>query len=316
MAMILPQVHMPAIATSMMASIYGAVRTWDDSLTLTDLFGLSGHAFILNIERTLCPSGPTAWDWGAILFPLRQMYSMRRLCATCDMRSPEEARELIWQRSMESLDAGHPVVLWDAILPEFYLASGYDDATSEYVLQGPAADRLAGRAGADQLGLRSGQVWALFPFPAEKPDRFAARDLALRGAITWHRWANDRDGQWFFGAEAWDIWIAAMVEEEMAHDSQALSLNHFVYAECRRHAATFLAAQGAEFAPAAEAYHQVASALEVLTERWPFPAPVPDVAVRRDLANYLAKARDAENTAIAELEALLQENCLAPVGGA
>ena len=67
----LPQVQTPTIATSMMAAMYGAVRTWDDSVTLTDLFGYSGHAFILNIERTLCPSGPTAWDWGAILFPLR-----------------------------------------------------------------------------------------------------------------------------------------------------------------------------------------------------------------------------------------------------
>ena len=98
-------------------------------LTLTDLFGYSGHAFILNIERTLCPSGPTAWDWGAILFPLRQLFSLRRLCATCDMRSVEEARELIWQRTVASIDAGRPAVLWDALYPEFYLAHGYDEAT-------------------------------------------------------------------------------------------------------------------------------------------------------------------------------------------
>ena len=305
MATILPQVEMPAIATSMMAGIYGAVRTWDDTLTLTDLFGLSGHAFILNIERTLCPSGPTAWDWGAILFPLRQMYSLRRLCASCDMRSPEEAREIIWQRTKESIDDGYPVVLWDLLLPEFYLAYGYDDDANEYLVQGPQAQRIGGRATADKLGKLSGQVWALFPLPSKKNDRTGARDLALRGAITWHRWANDRDSQWFFGAEAWDIWIAAMNEEEMAHDSQSLSLNHQVYAECRHHAADFLATQGAEFTAVAEAYHQVATALDGLTERWPFPGPIPPLSTRKEMALCLSQARDMEAQAIAELESVL-----------
>lgn len=311
MATILPQVEMPPIATSMMAGIYGAVRTWDDTLTLTDLFGLSGHAFILNIERTLCPSGPTAWDWGAILFPLRQMYSLRRLCASCDMRSPEEAREIIWLRTKESIGEGYPVVLWDLLLPEFYLAYGYDEDSNEYLVHGPQAERIDGRATADKLGLLSGQVWALFPMPGEKKNRIGARDLALRGAINWHRWPNDRDGQWFFGAEAWDIWIAAMNEEEMAHDSQALSLNHQVYAECRQYAADFLAAEGSEFAAAAEAYQQVANALDCLTERWPFPGPIPSLDARKEMALYLAKARDMEAQAVAELENILlrKVNC-------
>ena len=134
MPTILSQVQTPTLATSMMASLYGAVHTWDD-VTLTELFGYSGHAFILNIERTLCPSGPTAWDWGAILFPLRQMYTLRRLCASCDMRSSDEARELIWQRTVESIDEGRPVILWDALLPEFYLANGYDTERGEYLVQ-------------------------------------------------------------------------------------------------------------------------------------------------------------------------------------
>ena len=93
-------VNPPAAATSMMGSLHGAVSSWDSSYSLSDLFGYSGHAFILNIERTLCPSGPTAWDWGAILFPLRQIITLKRICATCDMRDADEARELIWLRTV------------------------------------------------------------------------------------------------------------------------------------------------------------------------------------------------------------------------
>ncbi len=305
MATVLPQVQGPAIATSMIGSLFGAIRTWDDSISLTDLFGYSGHAFILNIERTLCPSGPTAWDWGAILFPLRQMYTLRRLCATCDMRSADEARELIWQRTVEGIDAGRPAVLWDVIYPEFYLAYGYDPERDEYFVQGPAAERVSGRVSSQRLGLHTGKVWALFPAPHEPSNREAARDLALRGAISWHHWPNEGDSEWTFGGNAWDVWIVAMNEEELAHASDALSYNHFVYAECRRHAAAFLASQGAEFAEAADAYRRVAAALDALCTAWPFPSPVPALSVRRELAGCLAEARDAENAGIRALQAVM-----------
>lgn len=299
------QAQMPALATTMMASLYGAVHAWDDAITLTDLFGYSGHAFILNIERTLCPSGPTGWDWGAILFPLRQLYSLRRVCATCDMRGSEEARELIWQRTIDSIDSGRPAVLWDAIIPEFYLAYGYDTDGGEYLVQGPVADRVSGRVPMSRLGAMTGQVWALFPAPNDEPDRDGARELALRGALAWHHWENDPEAQWVFGGDAWDVWIQGMAEEDLAHDSPAVSLNHAVYAECRRHAADFLAAQGSEYAEAAAAYARVAAALDAICAAWPCMAPVPIAEGRRQLAARLAGARDAETEGIAALRGVL-----------
>ncbi len=311
MPTILSQVQTPTLATSMMASLYGAVHTWDD-VTLTELFGYSGHAFILNIERTLCPSGPTAWDWGAILFPLRQMYTLRRLCASCDMRSSDEARELIWQRTVESIDEGRPVILWDALLPEFYLANGYDTERGEYLVQGPGAARTAGRVPSSHLGLHTGQVWALFPGPHDGANRTAARDLALRGAVAWHRWPTDPSSQWTFGGEAWQVWIAALTDEEPAHDAGAIALNHTIYAECRRHAADFLAAQGPAYAPAAAAYARVAEALEAICTAWPLSAPLPELETRRALAGHLETARDAEEAGVAALNTALAVGKLAP----
>jgi len=306
MAYVLPQVQAPTLATTMMGSLYGAIHAWDDSLTITDLFGYSGHAFILNIERTLCPSGPTAWDWGASLFPLRQMFTLRRLCASCDKRSPEEARELIWQRATDSLDAGRPAMLWDVIYPEFYLAYGYDSERGEYLVQGPGAERHHQRAASTRLGMHTGQVWALFPAPHESPNREAARDLALRGAVAWHRWPNAVDAQWTFGGDAWNVWIAAMGEEELAHHSSTVSYNHFVYAECRQQAAAFLTSLGPAFADAAGSFGQVAAALQAICDRWLFQAPIPPLSVRRELVTYLQAARDAEQEGIRALEAALE----------
>lgn len=308
MATIIPQVQLPPIATSMIASMYGVVHTWDDSFTLADLFGYSGHAFILNIERTLCPSGPTAWDWGAILFPLRQLFTLRRLCATCDMRSAEEMRELIWQRTVESIDTGRPSILWDAIYPEFYLAYGYDADSGEYIVQGPGADSVTGRVSWSSLGSNIGQIWALFPAPNDAVNAASARDLALRGAITWHAWSNEPDAQWIFGGDAWQVWIDAMAEEDLPHHSPAVSYNHMVYAECRKYAAEFLTSQGKDYAEAADAYTQVANELTVLCDVWPFMAPVPSLSERRQLSEHLTRARDAEEKGIGALTAILKRD--------
>jgi hypothetical protein len=306
MANALTQVRVPAIATSMMASLYGATRTWDDTLSLTDLFGYSGHAFILNIERTLCSSGPTAWDWGAIFFPLRQMLHLKRICATCDMRDTEEARELIWVRTLESIDAGRPVVLWDVALPEFYLAHGYDEAAGAYIVQGPG-DEESQVVSAARLGRRTGRVWGLFPTPHEAPNPQAARDLAVRGAVAWHRWSNERNAQWTFGGEAWQVWIDAIGEEDLPQDRSDLSENQHVYAECRRHAATFLAHQGSAYAEAAAAYHDVATALEAVRDAWPYPSPAPSFAERKGLAELLIQARDAEERGVRALESVIAQ---------
>ena len=310
---VLSQVQAPAIATSMMGSLLGAVRTWDSSLSLTDLFGYSGHAFILNIERTLCPSGPTAWDWGAIFFPLRQMFSLKRICATCDMRDTDEARELIWLRTVESIDAGHPAILWDVIFPEFYLAYGYNAERGEYLVQGPGAERMAGRVAMTRLGHHTGRVWALFPAPHDTPSPQAAWNLALRGALAWHRWPNEETAQWVFGGEAWQTWITAMGEEELPHNSDALSMNHFVYAECRRHAAEFLATRGPAYAEATEAYRAVAEALDALCAAWPYPAAIPSPGVRQELVQYLRTARDAEEQGIRLLQNVVETEKLVKV---
>jgi len=294
----------PIIMTSMMGAIYGAVKTFDKDITLPEIFGLSGHGFILNIERDLCATGPTAWDWGAILFPLRQMYNLRRLCANCDMRSIDEAKELIWERTIENIDKGYPVVLWDALNLEFYTCRGYDTDTDEYIIDGPGAKKANNVVKSADLGIRSGQVWALFPKESEHQDKENARDLALKGAINWYNWKNDKDAQWVFGGEAWDTWIEAMKAEEMPADPKAIATNHFTYHECRQNAAIFLEGCGEKYADAAIAYKQVANALDKACKLWGINDPTPSYDVRLQIVDLLMLAKFAEKEGIKALNAI------------
>jgi len=290
------------LVTSMMGSIYGAVKTFDKDITIPEIFGLSGHGFILNIERELFGTGPTAWDWGAILFPLRQLYSLRRLCAHCDMRSTDEAKELIWERTIESIDKGMPVVLWDALDLEFYICYGYDTDTQKYIINGSRADKTNHQISMSDLGVRSGQVWALFPAKGTKYDKGAAMDLALKGAINWYHWENEKDAQWIFGGQAWDVWINAMKEEEMAAGSLSIATNHFTYRECRENAAEFLSGCGEKYNNASDSYRQVALTLDKVCTLWGLEDKVPSIEIRMQIADLLTLAKYAEKEAVKALE--------------
>ncbi|HEY3417451.1 MAG TPA: hypothetical protein VGM23_11260, partial [Armatimonadota bacterium] len=118
---------------------------------------------------------------------------------------------------------------------------------------------------------------------------------------------RDPESQWTFGGDAWNVWMAALREEELAHSSNLLALNQLVYAECRQHAAAFLREQGDEFSGAADAYGQVAEILGQVCTLWPFPQPIPPYAIRQQLATLLEGARDAEARGIAALEAVLNK---------
>ena len=49
-------------STSLMGVIRGVADYFDIDLSTPSLYGRTGHAFMLNIHETICPSGPYCWD--------------------------------------------------------------------------------------------------------------------------------------------------------------------------------------------------------------------------------------------------------------
>lgn len=52
----------PPLNTTLMGCIKGASDYWDLEWSAPMLYGLTGHAFVINIHDGLCPSGPYCWN--------------------------------------------------------------------------------------------------------------------------------------------------------------------------------------------------------------------------------------------------------------
>ena len=53
----------PPLNTTMMGVLKGVSDYHGLNLSEPMIYGLSGHAFLINIHVELCPSGPYCWKW-------------------------------------------------------------------------------------------------------------------------------------------------------------------------------------------------------------------------------------------------------------
>ncbi|MBN1410253.1 MAG: helix-turn-helix transcriptional regulator [Spirochaetales bacterium] len=57
----LTELKQPSLCSTLMGCIKGSADYFDLDLSVPMLYGLSGHAFMINIHKELCPSGPYVW---------------------------------------------------------------------------------------------------------------------------------------------------------------------------------------------------------------------------------------------------------------
>jgi len=92
------------------------------------LYGGTGHAFILNISKDLCPSGPTAWNT-EILFKLGKNLGYRINGVTSYKKDKDfrEKQEKAYELVKDSINKGYPCYGWELDIPKYYVIYGYDD---------------------------------------------------------------------------------------------------------------------------------------------------------------------------------------------
>ncbi|NPV08609.1 MAG: hypothetical protein HPY83_11705 [Anaerolineae bacterium] len=94
------------------------------------LYGGTGHAFINNIHRDLCPSGPTAWR----TIMLSQLAPNLGYRTPCVFGWRDELGESFRDKQREAydftrtaIDSGIPCFGWQLEVPDFYVICGYDE---------------------------------------------------------------------------------------------------------------------------------------------------------------------------------------------
>lgn len=305
--------------TSLAGCIHGCLTYLGQDISPAWLFGGTGHAFIINMNKDgSCPSGPTAWVTTPF-FNLGKNLGWRIEGVFGDKRRPgfDALKRQAWELVKASLDSDLPVVGWELAIPEFYVVDGYDDAG--YYFHGPAAEMGPSPKPWDELGESEIGMLEIFSIQPCQPaeDRKTIHD-ALAFALAFNRgnpeWVLP---EYLAGQAAYQAWIEALESGRAMRMGHAY--NAAVWEECRSQAVTFLReAKGrlqgeleGAFEGAIQAYGETAAQLKLVAERYPFfqnntREPVGENPTSQEAADCLQLAMAAEAEGSAYLEEITQ----------
>ena len=299
------------------ASAMGCLKAMGVDCNHAEVAGYSGYAFMLNVANGLCPSGPTAFDWGllhrGVCLLGRSTLVFHGAHCPCEMKTDAASKRVraemraAYEFVEREIAAGRPCVIWGTYDPDFGIAVGVENDTYLVETFRRGTDEPQTPIPYDGLTCPSGAYALAFPTAIEIPRRQADRE-ALLHAVTM---LNYKQGNPMYanGEAAYDRWIESLDRGDAAPHGN--SYNAHCWAEARRFARDFLARVSARnsdisdsIAPAITAYGEVADALDKLTDLFPFPDPdrkVDDPQVRAKAIDHLRAAKAADNRAAATL---------------
>ncbi|MBN1506656.1 MAG: hypothetical protein JW955_07410 [Sedimentisphaerales bacterium] len=280
------------------------------------LFGATGHAFVINIAKGLCPSGPTDWNTERFLELGRNVgYAVKSVDEWCPKKDDTLARiqQKAWDYVRNCIDEGTPCYGWELVHPDYFVIYGYDK--TGYYVSGPGCDGGAGPIPWQRLGTSEiGVVLVAGVRPTEPADaRRTVRDALAYALDVGHNRRKWTDGAG--GLAGYDSWIETM--EAGKAGRFGLGYNAAVWAESRRFAVEFLQEArerlgddlGPLFDRAIAQYETVARSLKVVSEAFPFQQcndqPVKADAHALAAVKVLKQARDAEASGLDILAELL-----------
>jgi hypothetical protein len=257
-------------------TLMGVLRGVGDHLGLphsdATLYRGSGHAFLINIHRQLCPSGPYCWKmerYVELAAGLGIEIADRGFFSNASSAHERAAVEAVLR---ERLDAGAPCSLLNM---ENQLITGYDASGFDLAQPWERSEFPPARLSFGSWAEFGDEIHVSF-FTYGRTEPQSSRQIAeaaLRCALDMLvRPQEFSDGDYAAGLRAYDNWIAAV---EAGHGaSHGNWWNATVWAECRARAADYLAEAGRVLPeltdPATElvaAYGTIAGYLERLADR-------------------------------------------------
>jgi hypothetical protein len=235
-----PNLTMPPFNTTLMGVLRGVLDHFDVTVSDAMLYGGSGHAFLMNIHETLCPSGPYCWNYGRFLELVQnlgiEMTGRGFFSGTSDSRERAAIESIL----KGELDGGTPCSLLNL---ENQLITGYDE-TGFLTAQpwAPHVDFPPAHLSFGSWSELGDEVHVTFhTFRKVEPaadDRIVADSLQY--AVDLHRNPSRHTSRpYAVGAEAFAAWIGAVRNGNGG--SHGNWWNGMVWAECRAQASAYFA---------------------------------------------------------------------------
>jgi len=233
----LTNVKQPAFNTTLMGVVKAASDVHELGLSDAMVFGLSGHAFVINVHKQLCPSGPYCWKRTEIAPLLNNMGLKETDLGFFSGKNTPQERAVVEAKLRAALDKGFPCSL---VNMENQLISAYDETGFDTAQPWPQNKHFP----PSRLTFGSWKEFDkeihvnFYTFEKVKPvDRKAAIVASLDYAVDLHMNPTNHTSEAYgIGPKAYDNWIAAV---EKYGDSHGNWWNGVVWGECRRMAADF-----------------------------------------------------------------------------
>jgi len=116
--------HQPSLNCTMLGIVRAAADYYGLNASTPALYGASGHAFLMNIHKELCPSGPYCWTMEPFLAQLAVIGLVMSDLGFFGSDSTPTQRAAVEAQLKRALDAGIPCSLLDM---ENQCISGYDE---------------------------------------------------------------------------------------------------------------------------------------------------------------------------------------------
>lgn len=202
------------------------------------LYGASGHAFLMNIHKELCPSGPYCWIREPFFETLANLGLRVEPLGFYHTGSTPAERAALEARLRRALDAGTPCMCDNM---EFQTINGYDGAGLLCGLPWGEMDVTPGHISWGSWREMGAEVHASFYTISACPA--APADVQMRAGIAYAldlyaRPERHTSGDYAVGAGAWEHWLGALRSGKF--NQHGNWWNASVWSECRKMAGDWL----------------------------------------------------------------------------
>jgi hypothetical protein len=296
----LDNLEQPPLNTTMMGVLKGVADYYGLDLTAPTVYGMSGHAFLINIHVELCPSGPYCWKREKADPLIENMGLKMTDLGFFGTGAKEDARTDVEQTLREALDKGVPCSL---INMENQIIDGYDE-TGFFSAQpwAPHNDFPPARLSfgswkefGDEFHVNFYTIRKVKP--ADRRDAIlASLDYAVD---MWRHPAEYSSDSYGAGSRAYDNWIRAVPGAGSSHGNW---WNATVWSECREMAARYFTEIGKAHPPVAglcsqlaDEYRKISDHLERISDK----EMDPDEKI-----SLLKQTKEMEKAAVGKVEQL------------
>lgn len=291
---------MPAFSTTLLGVIRGVADFYELPASDAMLYGCSGHAFLMNIEPTLCPSGPYCWNMEGFARALRSVGICMTPLGFVGRESDAVARAEAEAWIRDRWERGVPCSLLNR---EHQLITGIDATGMQTAQPWPGMDFPPARLSFGSWAELGEEIHVTF-FCHERIEPLSEKE-AIRGGLRYALDLNDhperhQEPGYSVGAAAYAAWINGV---SAGHGSEhGCWWNAMVWSECRERAGDFFSETERRYPGLlkaagllAEEYHQIAAAIhEAGRKETPDPRRLSLLAGARDReAGCIERIREA-----------------------